>query len=99
MAVLNPTKEQFDSLTSEGMTLVDFWAAWCGPCRAQAPIVEQLEECGVKLVKIDVDQADELPAKFGITSIPTLLLYKNGALIAKYIGLTPLDTLKQAFGI
>lgn len=99
MAVLNPTKEQFDSLTSEGMTVVDFWATWCGPCRSQAPIVEQLEQYGVKLVKIDVDQADELPAKFGITSIPTLFLYKDGALIAKYIGLTDLDTLKQAFGI
>ena len=100
MVIQHPNKKQFEQTVASGMTLVDFWAAWCGPCRAQAPIAENLAmNTDVKLVKIDVDECGELSAEFGVTSIPTLLCYKDGELVKKFIGLTALDELKKAFGL
>ncbi len=100
MVIQNPSKDEFQELISKGKTLVDFWAGWCGPCRSQAPIAEKLAETTeVKLVKIDVDVCGELTLEFGVSSIPTLLLYEDGKLVKKYIGLTPLEELKNAFGI
>ena len=100
MVIQNPSKAEFENILASGKTLVDFWASWCGPCRSQAPIAEKLAETtDVKLVKIDVDACAELSVEFGISSIPTLLLYEDGKLVKKFIGLTPLDELKAAFGI
>lgn len=100
MVIHNPSNDEFEELISSGKTLVDFWASWCGPCRAQSPIAEELAATtDVKLVKINVDEDDEVTPRFGITSIPTLLLYNDGELIGKFIGLTALDELKKAFGV
>ena len=76
-------------LQSQLPTLVDFWAAWCGPCKMIAPILDDLAEqfAGkVKIAKVDVDANKEVPAKFGIRGIPTLILFKNGEAAATKVG-------------
>ncbi|MCH5162395.1 MAG: thioredoxin [Clostridiales bacterium] len=99
MIYKNPTPDEFEKIISTGKTVVDFWASWCGPCRSQAPIVEKLESEGkVNLIKINVDEEVELTARFGIMSIPTLLLYDDGVQVEKFVGLTPIEEIKAAFG-
>lgn len=90
MAVIHITKDNFQSavLESSKTVLLDFWAVWCGPCKMIAPIVEQIaqERSDIVVGKVDVDQEMELAVKFGITSIPTLLVFKNGAVAATSVG-------------
>ena len=90
MAAIVITKENFDSevLKAEGTVLVDFWATWCGPCRMLSPIVDEVasERPDVKVGKINVDEQPELAQQFGIMSIPTLLVFKNGEKVNMSIG-------------
>jgi thioredoxin 1 len=78
--------------------LVDFWAVWCGPCRLIAPIVEELArqyEGKLKVYKVDVDQEQSLAMQYGIMSIPTLLLFKNGQVVEQIVGALPKSAIEQ----
>ena len=78
--------------------LVDFWAEWCGPCRMVAPIVEELAveyESRINFVKLDVDQSAKIASKYGIMSIPTLLIFKNGSPVSNIVGFRPKAELKR----
>ncbi|MBE7076253.1 MAG: thioredoxin [Clostridiales bacterium] len=82
--------KDFEEKTKKGVVLVDFFANWCGPCRMMSPILESVaEELGdkVKIYKIDVDEDEKIARKFGIMSIPTMLIFANGELKDKHIGL------------
>lgn len=89
----------FSQETDKGLVLIDFWATWCGPCRMQAPILEQLageyDETELKIVKMDVDENPETPSQFGIMSIPTLLLKKDGEVVEKVVGVHTKEQLEQ----
>lgn len=99
MIKLNPTVEEFNEITSSGKTIVDFWAVWCPPCQAQTPVVEEIAKTtDVKLVKIDVDVDDVLPVDFQVSSIPTLVLFEDGVIVDKLIGLSSKDEILKAFG-
>jgi len=93
MAVITVTKDNFqaDVLESPNTVLLDFWATWCGPCRMVAPIVEEIaaENAGLVVGKINVDEEMELAVRFGITSIPTLIVMQGGNPVAKTVGYAP----------
>lgn len=91
------TSENFETevLKSEKPILIDFWATWCGPCMRQGPVVEELAQEGYSVGKVDVDQEPGLAQQFKIMSIPTLLIFKDGKEVQRFIGLTPKDILRK----
>ncbi len=85
-------------LSSDGLVLVDFWAPWCGPCRMQTPILEQIVEADdldVKIVKINTDEDPAIAQKFGISSIPTLVLFDKGKEVERFVGVQPEAVLRE----
>jgi thioredoxin 1 len=100
-AVTTQTFEQ-EVLQSEKPVIVDFWAEWCGPCHAVAPVLDKIaeERAGeLKLVKINVDEEQELMIRYGVQSIPTIMLFKGGAPAAAVIGAQPKGAIEKALGL
>lgn len=96
--VTETTDKTFEQDTAKGVTLTDFWATWCGPCRMQSPVVEQLSEemsDQVTFNKMDVDANPNTPQNFGIMSIPTLLVKKDGEVVDSIVGYHSKDQLKK----
>ncbi len=92
-------KEEFAAaLASDKPVVVDFWATWCGPCRMQAPVLEEFAkeaEGKVRVVKVDVDENEEIAYQYKIASIPTLMVFKNGESVEKSVGLTSAAKLSE----
>lgn len=88
----------FDQEIASGVTLVDFYADWCGPCRMMNPIIEELAkelEGKAKIVKLDIERAQKTTATFGVTSIPTVIVFKDGKEVNRVVGLRDKDALKK----
>lgn len=102
MSAIVITKENFEAevLKASGTVLVDFWATWCGPCRMLSPIVDEVasEHTDVKVGKINVDEQPELAQQFGIMSIPTLIVFRNGQKVNESIGLIPKEKVEELIG-
>ncbi|MCH8076241.1 MAG: thioredoxin [SAR324 cluster bacterium] len=90
--VVHLTEDTFDQGISNGLTLVDFWAEWCGPCKALAPTIDQIAEDyqeKVTVAKVDIDANPNIPGKFGIRGIPTVILFKDGEQLDIMVGNSP----------
>ena len=98
MAII-ATNTSFDGLLAdEKLVIVDFWATWCGPCRMLSPLLDEVEEemsDKITVVKVNVDDADEIAMRYRIMSIPTLLFFKNGQVVDKTVGAMPKSTLVE----
>ena len=95
------TKDNFDAevLKAEGTVLIDFWASWCGPCRMLSPIVDEVAEAhsDLKVGKINIDEEPELAERFGVMSIPTLMVFRNGEKIKDSVGVVPKEQIEALF--
>lgn len=92
MAVLALTSETFEKEISSGITLVDFWAAWCGPCKMFAPVLDEIAEANlpdVKVCKVNVDEQPELASRFRVMTIPTVVIFKDGEAKTTSVGVKP----------
>lgn len=95
MKIIEADESNFLELINGEKVLVDFFATWCGPCRMLAPVLDEIaeERSGVTIVKVDVDKCEKIAREFGIMSVPTLLLFKNGEVVAKNTGYVPKELL------
>ncbi len=100
MSVRNITEAGYDEAVKTGKVLVDFWATWCGPCKMQGALIDQKlvpEHPEIEVLKVNVDEEPALAARFGVMSIPTLILYKDGQVVDQLVGLTKPDEILAKF--
>ncbi len=98
MTIVKATDQNFATETGSGLVLADFWAPWCGPCKMIAPVLEELHSElseKVKIVKLDVDENQQTAGEYGVMSIPTLILFKDGQPVDKVIGYQPKEALEE----
>ncbi len=94
--LLNQSSFETDVLASSEPVLVDFFTTWCGPCKAVAPTVERLAQDGYAVCKVNAEQRPELATRYGVTSVPTLVVFKGGEQVARFTGVQSERTLRQA---
>ena len=103
MSIVNLTRNNFKTevMQSDKTDLIDFWAEWCGPCRMMSPVIDEVAETlsDVKVCKVNVDEASDLASMFGIESIPTLVVIKNGQTVNKSIGLISKEQVLQLLNV
>ena len=95
MAIIHLTKDGFDKAVGNGVSMVDFWVSWCGPCKMLAPVMEDLAgryEGRALVGKVNVDDEPELAGRFGVMSIPTVIFFKDGEEIDRKVGVMPADS-------